>query len=29
MLIDIGLPDTDGYDVGRRLRERLGPSVRA
>jgi signal transduction histidine kinase len=28
VLIDIGLPDTDGYDVGRRLRERLGPSVR-
>jgi CheY-like chemotaxis protein len=27
-LIDIGLPDMDGNDVGRRLRERLGPSVR-
>ena len=28
MLIDIGLPDTGGYDVGRRLRARLEPSVR-
>ncbi len=27
-LIDIGLPDVDGYEVGRRLRQRLGSRVR-
>jgi CheY-like chemotaxis protein/two-component sensor histidine kinase len=28
VLIDIGLPDLDGYDVGHAMRQRLGPSVR-
>ena len=28
MLVDIGLPDVSGYDVARRLRERLGPELR-
>jgi signal transduction histidine kinase len=28
VLVDIGLPDIDGYEVGRRLRERIGPAVR-
>jgi PAS domain S-box-containing protein len=28
VLIDIGLPDLDGYEVGRRLRQRLGSRVR-
>jgi CheY-like chemotaxis protein/nitrogen-specific signal transduction histidine kinase len=28
VLIDIGLPDVDGYEVGRRLRQRLGSRVR-
>ncbi|HSL51819.1 MAG TPA: PAS domain S-box protein [Candidatus Deferrimicrobiaceae bacterium] len=28
VLIDIGLPDVDGYEVGRRLRQRLGRRVR-
>jgi PAS domain S-box-containing protein len=27
-LIDLGLPDMDGYQVARRLRENLGPAVR-
>ena len=27
VLLDIGLPDMDGYEVGRRLRERLGDVV--
>jgi PAS domain S-box-containing protein len=28
VLLDIGLPDLNGYDVGRELRQRLGPSLR-
>jgi PAS domain S-box-containing protein len=28
VLLDIGLPDLNGYEVGRELRQRLGPSVR-
>jgi CheY-like chemotaxis protein len=28
VLVDIGLPDLDDYEVGRRLRATLGPSVR-
>jgi CheY-like chemotaxis protein len=28
VLVDIGLPDLDGYEVGRQLRAALGPSVR-
>jgi CheY-like chemotaxis protein len=27
-LIDIGLPEIDGYEVARRIRKRLGPAVR-
>ena len=27
ILLDIGLPDMDGYEVGRRLRERLGDAA--
>jgi len=26
ILLDIGLPDVNGYDLGRRLRETLGPT---
>jgi PAS domain S-box-containing protein len=28
VLVDIGLPDQDGYEVGRQLREKLGTGVR-
>src|SRR5438093_7885686 len=28
-LIDIGLPEIDGYEVARRIRRRLGASVRS
>jgi PAS domain S-box-containing protein len=28
VILDIGLPDVDGYEVGRRLRQRLGGGVR-
>jgi len=28
VLLDIGLPDLNGYEVGRELRQRLGPSLR-
>ena len=28
VLLDIGLPDVNGYEVGRELRRRLGPTVR-
>ena len=27
-IVDLGLPDIDGYDVARRLRERHGPAVK-
>ncbi|HXH81407.1 MAG TPA: response regulator, partial [Candidatus Tectomicrobia bacterium] len=28
VLVDIGLPDVDGYEVARRLREKFGPALR-
>ena len=28
VLLDIGLPDTDGYTVGRVIREKLGAGIR-